>query len=221
MANENLGIAHAAIERAERFACLYPTKARKFMGRAPVYKAGPAIKITVDCRTGKRVVEKPEPPVAETRNPFTPKHIPVDLRYRYMPSIAWLMGERQRVMKKLAAPRIATRDKFGRKHVKLEHSYASAIVTICAECWGIDRSHAMMQSRKRVSVRPRQAAFKLLYEHSGVSYVQIGKYFNLDHTTVMHGRRKATDLILTDLDFRHRYEQAADLLEKAIRGEAA
>jgi hypothetical protein len=224
MSAQPLGIAREALARAEHFARLFPAKARAILGRKPVYEAVAAVEITVDCRTGERSIYKPQPvakPIKIEAQPKPKKHIAVDHRYRYMPSIAWIMGERQRVMDKLNAPQIIARDSCGRKYVKLEHSYASAIATICAECWGIDRTRVMMPGRERRCVRPRQAAFKLLYERSGVSYVQIGKYFGRDHTTVMHGHQKATDLILTDLNFRQRYEQASELLDKAIRGEPA
>ena len=51
--------------------------------------------------------------------------------------------------------------------------------------------------------RPRQLAMWLICKMcQGRSYPQIGKFFNRDHTTVIHAHRKIDELIFVDLELR-------------------
>lgn len=59
-------------------------------------------------------------------------------------------------------------------------------------------------SRRRAVVVPRNVAMYLARQLTGKSLKQIGDYFGgRDHTTVLHGCRKAEDLIQTDPGTRH------------------
>lgn len=56
---------------------------------------------------------------------------------------------------------------------------------------------------------PRFAAFLILREDYGLSFPVIGRRVGgLDHTSVMHGVRRAKELLRTDPDFRAAYERA-------------
>lgn len=54
------------------------------------------------------------------------------------------------------------------------------------------------QGGLRIHFRPRQIAYYLGREITGLSYPQIGRYFNRHHTTVMAGVRRIRGLILTN-----------------------
>jgi chromosomal replication initiator protein len=56
---------------------------------------------------------------------------------------------------------------------------------------------------------PRYAAFKILRENTGMSMPQIARHFGgRDHTTVMHGLKRADELYDTKPYWRVRYEAA-------------
>lgn len=54
------------------------------------------------------------------------------------------------------------------------------------------------QCGPRAHFRPRQIAYYLGREITGLSYPQIGRYFNRDHTTVIAGVRRIRSLIQTN-----------------------
>lgn len=213
---EQLGIARAALDRAEHFARLFPAKARQILGKPPVYDNAEVTKITVDCRTGERTVEKPLP-TAETVNPFDRKIIPVDLRYRNMPSIAAIVGEQARIANLILPPStIAAKDTRNRpQHMKLRPTYAHAITQVCCQVWGVTFSRITAPGRERDVVRPRHAAIKIMRDRGGVSYPEIAKYFGFDHSSVMYGYRKAGGLIECNVEFRENYDHACALLDEA------
>lgn len=220
MSAEPLGIAAALKDRRESFAARHPSLARFFLGTGPRYDDVKATKIAVDCATGKRTVEKADPPRAETVNPFDRKIIPVDLRYRHMPSIAAIMGEQERIAKLiLPSPTIPSRDLLYRPHKKLRPSYASAITQVCCQVWGVTFSRMLAPGKERAVARPRQAAFKILRDRGGVSFPEIARYFGRDHSTVVHGYRKAAELIAGNTEFRENYEHVCALLDEAAVSE--
>ena len=56
---------------------------------------------------------------------------------------------------------------------------------------GISREQARCKSRTRDLVHPRQAAMLWLRNNTNLSLPEIGRLFDRDHTTVLHGIRAA------------------------------
>lgn len=62
--------------------------------------------------------------------------------------------------------------------------------------------HEMTSARRAKEVaRPRQVAMYLARELTPKSLPDIGRLFNRDHTTVLHGVRKIESLMAQDVDF--------------------
>jgi len=56
-------------------------------------------------------------------------------------------------------------------------------------------------------VRPRQVAMYLIRRQTKLSLPQIGMILNRDHTTVIHGIKRVTDLLETEAEFREFIEE--------------
>lgn len=63
-----------------------------------------------------------------------------------------------------------------------------AVLTEVSEATGISISRILGRSRVRPVVEARQLVCHVLYRH-GMSYPQIGRLINRDHTTVLHAVR--------------------------------
>jgi chromosomal replication initiator protein len=61
--------------------------------------------------------------------------------------------------------------------------------------------------RKREYVMPRQIIMYLLVNYTDMTYLNIGKLFNKDHTTVIHSKDTVKDLISVDDYMRLRVEE--------------
>jgi chromosomal replication initiator protein len=90
------------------------------------------------------------------------------------------------------------------------------VVRTVADAFGIDIERMLSRDRSRKVALPRQIAMYLLREESNISLPQIGNVLGgRDHTTVMYGCDKISDLLETDdrlrrqvIDIRERlYEQ--------------
>jgi chromosomal replication initiator protein len=68
------------------------------------------------------------------------------------------------------------------------------------------------KNRKREIVEPRQIVFYLLWRYSYSSLKTIGRYFNRDHTTVIHGRDTVQNLIDTDDVYRQEIQRFEETL---------
>lgn len=75
------------------------------------------------------------------------------------------------------------------------------------KAWKIGPEELMSRSRQRRIAYPRFACFQFLAS-LGWSTPQIGKVFGRDHTTVMHGLKRAEWLQRRDPDWRARYAAA-------------
>lgn len=67
------------------------------------------------------------------------------------------------------------------------------IASEVAERHGVKVDEMRGPSRKRYFVHPRQEAFALIRANTSLSYPNIGRYFNRDHTTVIHGEKAHND----------------------------
>lgn len=69
--------------------------------------------------------------------------------------------------------------------------------------FGVEVGELVSKSRERRLILPRQVAMHLMYEFTDQSLTEVGRLFERDHTTVMHGREKVRRL-LTDQQFADR-----------------
>lgn len=60
-----------------------------------------------------------------------------------------------------------------------------------------------IQSRAKFNfILPARFAVWKALKDTGTSYAQIGRWFERDHSTIIHGARRATQLMQDDLDYR-------------------
>ena len=84
-----------------------------------------------------------------------------------------------------------------------------------AEHWGIRLTDMTSARRARTVARPRQVAMYLAKHVTDRSLPEIGRMFgNRDHTTVMHGIKRVTELMEQDSDFREKVELMLGLLKR-------
>ncbi len=73
-----------------------------------------------------------------------------------------------------------------------------AIITRVCSYYGVQRTEVMGRGRKRTIIRPRQIIQYLAYTHCGLSYPEIAKVFERDHTTIMNSYQVIADSRKTD-----------------------
>ncbi|MGF3028005.1 helix-turn-helix domain-containing protein [Methylobacterium aquaticum] len=67
------------------------------------------------------------------------------------------------------------------------------VAVIVAEDYGASLAQMRGPARKSVDVKPRQVAMYLAHRLIGQSLPALGRYFNRDHTTVLHAIRAVTE----------------------------
>jgi chromosomal replication initiator protein len=73
------------------------------------------------------------------------------------------------------------------------------IISVVAETYGVSMDRMLGRERSRQVALPRQIAMHLLREEANISLPQIGEYLGgRDHTTIMYGCDKITDLLERD-----------------------
>lgn len=93
---------------------------------------------------------------------------------------------------------------------QLVQKLESAVCT----AWGIHPARLHEQTRERVVVEPRQLILWWMDHHNIDTLANIGKYYNKDHSTVLHARRVVSNLLETNYEYRQKYEAATQLFEK-------
>ena len=79
-------------------------------------------------------------------------------------------------------------------------------VAVAFHC-GFEVRHIHKQARTAPLVLARQIAMYFIYEMTDRNYTEIGRYFDRDHTTVMHAKRRVSRLIEEDI-------KVAELVQK-------
>ena len=83
-----------------------------------------------------------------------------------------------------------------------------------AKAWGISVQSLHSKRRSRDVTIPRFLVMYLMSRYcSHRSLVEIGRFFGMDHTTIMHGIKRATKLLIEDPDFAAAHERAVVILE--------
>lgn len=193
MSGERLGIAVALRDRRMSFADRHPSLARFFLGRGPDYEHKPRLVRTA----------------------------PVDRAYRNMPSIEAIMAAQSPPV--IVVPEIGATpfiDGRGVKRRRLRDNYASAVTQIVCQVWGVKFTRLMSPERTRQVAYTRNAAWMIIRDRCGVSLPEIAKYYDRDHSTVIHGLRVATRLYAEDPEWRANYDHAVALIDEAALGNA-
>ena len=83
-----------------------------------------------------------------------------------------------------------------------------------AQAWGISVQTLHSNRRSRSVAIPRFLAMYLMARYcSHRSLMEIGRFFGMDHTSIMHGNKRAAELLIEDPDFAAAHEQAVLILE--------
>lgn len=92
-------------------------------------------------------------------------------------------------------------------------SLISPIVEAVATAFGATAGHIVSASRRKPHCRARFACYLLASVRCKLSLNQIGKRIGRDHTSVMHGLRRARDLYDHDADWRAKYDAVVAALD--------
>lgn len=84
----------------------------------------------------------------------------------------------------------------------------AAIKAGVSKAWEVNEEVLWSKRRAWFVAHPRFAAFKLARDLTPLSLPVIGRLFGRDHTTVMHGIKRAEALQIEDDDFSGRYRIA-------------
>ncbi len=85
------------------------------------------------------------------------------------------------------------------------------IVKCVCKYHGIERYDIFKVTRKHAIVIPRQVAMYLMCK-SKIGYSEIGRYFEMDHATVIYAEKRIQDIIDTEPDFKQQVEDIKQML---------
>ena len=77
------------------------------------------------------------------------------------------------------------------------------IADVC-EVYGIELADLMSKARHRILVEPRQVLFYILHKKLNIPSVKVGKMFNKNHATVLHGANNIKTFMENEKDLRER-----------------
>jgi chromosomal replication initiator protein len=91
------------------------------------------------------------------------------------------------------------------------------ILTIIAQEYGVSLEELISHSRSQRIAFPRQIAMYMLREESELSLPKIGEILGgRDHTTIMYGHEKITDLLETDKNLRRKIVNIQEILYSPV-----
>ena len=96
-------------------------------------------------------------------------------------------------------------------------SLISPIVEAVAEVFDVTTYDLHSASRQKPHCRARFACYMLASVGRKLSLTKIGKHIGRDHTSVMHGVRRARDLYEHDADWRAKYDATVAALNLAVK----
>lgn len=79
------------------------------------------------------------------------------------------------------------------------------VTDIVCRCLNVNYEDVFNQTRKREIVEARHIAMYLVYTFSELSLKHTGRFFNRDHSTVLHAKRVIGGFIQMDIDFRRKF----------------
>ena len=78
------------------------------------------------------------------------------------------------------------------------------IIQDVCEVYGIELADLMSKARHRILVEPRQVLFYILHKKLNIPCVKVGKMFNKNHATVLHGANNIKTFMENEKDLRER-----------------
>jgi len=78
------------------------------------------------------------------------------------------------------------------------------IIQDVCEVYGIELCDLMSNRRHRILVEPRQVLFYILHKKMNIPCVKVGKMFNKNHATVLHGANNIKTFMENEKDLRDR-----------------
>lgn len=106
-----------------------------------------------------------------------------------------------------------TRD-YIREEEKRLMSESERIIDESAHMYDVTTEDLFEHTRRAGVVIPRQIAMYLLRVDLGLSFPSIGRKFDRDHTTVIHGCNKVKEMIKKNLKVRNRVQKIRDRIQK-------
>ncbi len=93
---------------------------------------------------------------------------------------------------------------YRKKNVEFSHD---RIIESVAKEFNLNAAEIMGKSRKKELIIPRHICFYLLHSVFNVNKSQVGRLFQTQHTTVIHGLRKAEELLSNNKEMRFLVER--------------
>jgi len=90
------------------------------------------------------------------------------------------------------------------------------IIKEAANFFNVDVPFLLKDERTRTRVQMRQMTYKALRQHCMISFQQIGRLFDKDHTTIIHGISKLNNLMDVYPELSLEYEELINHLKKHI-----
>lgn len=73
------------------------------------------------------------------------------------------------------------------------------------QIFGVNYYATFFNTRKKEIVQARQTTMELSYKLLKLSLSDVGYYFNKDHATVLHAKKKINNIYDTEIEFRYKY----------------
>jgi hypothetical protein len=80
----------------------------------------------------------------------------------------------------------------------IEYISLTSVIDAVSEVFGVSVREIMSPSREQRLTRTRFAIYYLAWLNTRHSFPSVGRYMGRDHTTIMHGRTRAIELIRKD-----------------------
>lgn len=80
----------------------------------------------------------------------------------------------------------------------IEYISLTSVIDAVSEVFGVSVREIMSPSREQRLARTRFAIYYLAWLNTRHSFPSVGRYMGRDHTTIMHGRTRAIELIRKD-----------------------
>jgi len=78
------------------------------------------------------------------------------------------------------------------------------IIEDVCKVYNIELADLMSKARHRILVEPRQVLFYILHKKMNIPCVKVGKMFNKNHATVLHGANNIRTFMENEKDLRER-----------------
>jgi hypothetical protein len=124
-------------------------------------------------------------------------------------SLYRIIGKRQTLEKYLTISDESFLDGDDKMLLKLQSATKA-----CCEVFNIDEKDLLGRKRSKEFTVPRHLMYYIGTQKIGLSFTQTGRYFNKDHTSIMHGTKVAEVRLSEDKGFRKNLKRVLELAEE-------